>query len=104
MLTKLQKNEIMISMYRNQLTVPEEFEMNIRPEICYFGQVRERDYQKPFGILQEDRRRHFYIVGKTGMGKSTLLENMILQDINNGHGVCFLDRSNTKEPKPLTTD
>ncbi len=78
-------------MYRNQLTVPEEFEMNIRPEICYFGQVRERDYQKPFGILQEDRRRHFYIVGKTGMGKSTLLENMILQDINNGHGVCFLD-------------
>lgn len=46
---------------------------------------------KAFGLLQEDRRRHVYILGKSGMGKSTLLENMILQDIYSGQGVCFLD-------------
>lgn len=65
--------------------------INIRPEIVYFGQVATREGIKRFGMLDDDRRRHMYILGKTGMGKSTLLENMILQDIHNGHGVCFLD-------------
>jgi Type IV secretion-system coupling protein DNA-binding domain len=44
-----------------------------------------------FGVVTEDRRKHFYIVGKTGTGKTTLLTNMILQDIYNGLGVCFID-------------
>jgi Type IV secretion-system coupling protein DNA-binding domain len=44
-----------------------------------------------FGVQTEDRRKHFYIVGKTGTGKTTLLTNMILQDIYNGLGVCFID-------------
>jgi hypothetical protein len=65
--------------------------VNARPDICYFGAVADRGVEKRFGILQDDRRRHMYILGKSGMGKSTLLENMILQDIYNGHGVCFLD-------------
>ena len=65
--------------------------LNLRPDICYFGNVSDRGISKNFGILQDDRRRHMYILGKSGMGKSTLLENMILQDIYNGHGVCFLD-------------
>jgi len=64
-------------------------EINFRPDICYFGKVQVRGVSKNFGILQDDRRRHMYILGKTGMGKSTLLENMILQDIYNGHGVCL---------------
>ena len=38
-----------------------------------------------------DRRRHVYIIGKTGMGKTTLIENMVLQDIYNGHGVAYID-------------
>lgn len=38
-----------------------------------------------------DRRRHMYVVGKTGVGKSTLLENLVLQDIEAGHGVCLVD-------------
>lgn len=44
-----------------------------------------------FGILQADRLMHTYIIGKTGTGKSTLLKNMILQDIHYDRGVCLLD-------------
>jgi Type IV secretion-system coupling protein DNA-binding domain len=65
--------------------------LNLRPDICYFGNVQDRGISKNFGILQDDRRRHMYILGKSGMGKSTLLENMIIEDIYNGHGVCFID-------------
>ena len=39
----------------------------------------------------DDRRRHMYIIGQTGTGKSFFLQNLILQDINNGNGVCFID-------------
>ncbi len=42
-------------------------------------------------ITREDRMRHFYSIGQTGTGKSTLLRKMILQDIENGEGVCFID-------------
>ncbi len=42
-------------------------------------------------ITREDRRRHIYVIGQTGTGKTTLLKNMIVQDIRNGDGVCFLD-------------
>jgi type IV secretory pathway TraG/TraD family ATPase VirD4 len=65
--------------------------LRIRPEIAYFGSVRGREGVKNFGILSEDRGRHIYVLGKTGMGKSTLLTNMVLQDIYNNKGVCFLD-------------
>ncbi|MEN6369998.1 MAG: DUF87 domain-containing protein [Thermotogota bacterium] len=44
-----------------------------------------------FGIKEADRRQHVYIIGETGMGKTTLLENMILQDIEQGRGVGVLD-------------
>lgn len=69
----------------------DSLDLTLKPDICYFGTVDNRGQKKAFGIFDEDRRRHFYAVGKTGMGKSTLLENMILQDIYNGFGVCFLD-------------
>lgn len=42
-------------------------------------------------ISVDDRMRHFYIIGQTGTGKTTLMKNMIMQDINDGHGVCFID-------------
>jgi len=45
----------------------------------------------PFGIKRKDRARHMYVIGKTGMGKSTLLENMAIQDIRNDEGVAFID-------------
>lgn len=44
-----------------------------------------------FGIKRKDRRRHLYIIGKSGVGKSKLLELLVRQDIAYGHGVCVLD-------------
>src|SRR5436190_21952463 len=46
---------------------------------------------KPFGIRQQDRRNHLYVLGKTGSGKTTLLRNLILQDILDGKGVGVID-------------
>src|SRR5258706_15168532 len=44
-----------------------------------------------FGIKRKDRRRHLYIVGKSGVGKSKLLELLLRQDIANGEGLCLMD-------------
>ncbi len=60
-------------------------------KLNFIGTVELDNTIKTFGFLPEDRRRHVYMIGKSGMGKSTLLENMILQDIYAGDGVCFLD-------------
>ncbi|MCH8519022.1 type IV secretion system DNA-binding domain-containing protein [Candidatus Gracilibacteria bacterium] len=55
------------------------------------GKTNFRGTDISFGISPDDRRRHMYIIGKTGMGKSVLLENMILDDINKGRGVAVID-------------
>ena len=68
-----------------------KFNFELKPNITYFGQVQTKSEVKTFGILDEDRRKHMYILGKTGMGKSTLLENLIVQDIYNDKGLCFID-------------
>jgi len=60
-------------------------------KVTFFGLTSFRNQKKKFGIKQDDRRRHFYTVGKTGMGKSNLMENMAIQDIQNGYGVAYVD-------------
>ncbi|PIP86424.1 hypothetical protein COV42_02925 [Candidatus Campbellbacteria bacterium CG11_big_fil_rev_8_21_14_0_20_44_21] len=60
-------------------------------KITYFGLTDYRGKQTKFGIKREDRTKHVYVIGKTGMGKSTLLENMAIQDIQNGEGMAFID-------------
>ncbi len=60
-------------------------------DINFFAETNFRHSQVKFGIKTDDRRRHMYVIGKTGMGKSTLLENMIIQDIQAGKGVCVID-------------
>lgn len=60
-------------------------------DIIYFGETTFRNKKQRFGIKTDDRRRHFYVIGKSGMGKSELLASMIIQDIQNGHGVCVID-------------
>jgi CxxC-x17-CxxC domain-containing protein len=60
-------------------------------EITVFAETTFRNRNRRFGIKRDDRRRHMYLVGKTGMGKSTILENMIIEDIWAGHGVAVVD-------------
>ncbi|TSC83129.1 MAG: hypothetical protein G01um101419_244 [Parcubacteria group bacterium Gr01-1014_19] len=60
-------------------------------DVNIFGQVSFRGSTTRFGIKQDDRRRHMYLIGKTGMGKTTTMENMVISDIMNGHGVGVMD-------------
>jgi hypothetical protein len=60
-------------------------------KITFFAKTDARGQDIAFGIKAKDRQRHMYVVGKTGMGKSTLLENMAAQDIQNGEGMAFID-------------
>lgn len=55
------------------------------------GINKHRHLETPVYIGSEDRVRHFYTIGQTGTGKTTLLKNMIVQDIKDGHGCCFID-------------
>ena len=64
---------------------------NKEPQITRLGRVQFRRQKTVCGLRLDDRRRHTYIVGKSGMGKSTLLASMALSDIVAGHGVCFID-------------
>lgn len=65
--------------------------MAIGEKINYFAETDYRGKRIKFGIKEADRARHMYVIGKTGMGKSTLLENLAVQDIKNGEGLCFVD-------------
>ncbi|MDD4352225.1 MAG: type IV secretion system DNA-binding domain-containing protein [Candidatus Gracilibacteria bacterium] len=60
-------------------------------DLTILGETNFRASRKEFGIKLDDRRRHIYIIGKTGMGKSTLLQNMIISDIRAGSGVAVVD-------------
>lgn len=59
--------------------------------VTTFANADARNKNVEFGIKAKDRTRHVYVIGKTGMGKSTLLENMAAQDIQNGEGMAFID-------------
>ena len=60
-------------------------------EVISFGMTNYRNLRRHFGIRTPDRRSHMYMIGKTGVGKSTLLENTIYQDIQLGHGLAVVD-------------
>ena len=61
------------------------------PDITLLGKTNFHHSNVPYGLRPADRARHVYIIGKTGMGKSTLLENMIFSDIQAGKGVGVID-------------
>ncbi|MBU2564584.1 type IV secretion system DNA-binding domain-containing protein [Patescibacteria group bacterium] len=60
-------------------------------KITTFAETNFRNKRTRFGIKKDDRRRHVYIIGKTGMGKTVVSENMAIQDIQNGNGVAIVD-------------
>src|SRR5436190_2027223 len=59
--------------------------------LIFIGRTKWRDMDRPFGLRRGDRRAHMYVIGKTGTGKSSLLEAMIRQDILAGNGVSVFD-------------
>jgi hypothetical protein len=65
--------------------------MNEGDKITYFAETDFRNQKTKFGIKASDRTRHVYTIGKTGMGKSTMLETMAIQDIQDGNGLAFID-------------
>ncbi|MFC1651690.1 type IV secretory system conjugative DNA transfer family protein [Patescibacteria group bacterium] len=60
-------------------------------DLTLFARTNFREGKTPFGIKDEDRTRHIYIIGKTGMGKTAMLGNMIISDIQRGKGVALVD-------------
>ncbi len=69
----------------------------IPQEGLFLGISRYRGLTRRVHISQKDRQRHMYIIGKTGVGKSEFMTEMILQDIEAGRGVCFIDPHDTVE-------
>ncbi len=67
-------------------TPPEE-----RKEINVFARTFYKNTSTVYGIHRLDRRRHMYVIGKTGTGKSTLLANMAISDLKNNEGICVID-------------
>ena len=68
-----------------------ETEIPHNRDITYFGKTNFRSSNTVFGIKRKDRRQHMYVLGKSGTGKSVLLSNLIVQNIQNGEGVCVVD-------------
>lgn len=62
-----------------------------RTDITIFARADHRGTKQPFGIKRSDRRTHTYILGKTGTGKSTLLETLMMDDLAKGQGFAILD-------------
>ena len=60
--------------------------INVIGQVVYRGETTD-----VYFATRQDRRRHFYIVGQTGTGKTSLLREMIRQDIQNGEGVAIID-------------
>jgi len=71
--------------------IMEIMKANNKNPITPFAVTNYRDIRKRFGIREKNRRGHMYIIGKTGTGKSTLIENMVISDIKAGNGVGLID-------------
>ncbi|XOU94859.1 MAG: type IV secretory system conjugative DNA transfer family protein [Candidatus Kerfeldbacteria bacterium] len=65
--------------------------INPEDQVVSFARTNFRNMEKKFGIKVDDRRRHMYLIGKTGMGKTTVIENMVISDIKAGRGLALVD-------------
>lgn len=65
--------------------------MERKKDINYFAKSVYHKHEQVFGIKNNDRRQHMYVIGKTGMGKTVLLKNMAIQDIQSGKGIGIVD-------------
>ena len=79
------QEEVYIKQFKGKNFNDEEWPMN------YIGLRQQWGGMEPFGLLDPDRRQHAYCIGKSGTGKTTLLRNLILQDIELGKGVGVIE-------------
>lgn len=63
----------------------------IKDNTNVFGRTTYKNQEVVYGLKRSDRRRHMYVIGKTGTGKSTLLSNMAINDLKNNEGMCVID-------------
>lgn len=68
-----------------------ETDPTLKREINAFARATYKNLPTVYGIKRADRRRHMYVIGKTGTGKSTLLANMAINDLKNDEGLCVID-------------
>src|SRR3989338_9095043 len=75
----------------DNLPIHEESDEEARKDINFFAKTEFKNKDQIFGIKTADRRKHVYIIGKTGAGKSTLIANMAIDDIRRGRGIGIID-------------
>ncbi len=73
------------------LPVATELDSDEKKEINFFARADYKNKLTTFGIKKVDRRRHVYVIGKTGVGKSTVIANMAINDMRNGEGMAVID-------------
>ncbi len=84
-------HQVILSDPPENLPVAEGLTDEQKAEINFFARTEFRNKPTVFGIKAEDRRRHFYVIGKTGTGKSTLIANMAIDDMRKKRGFCIID-------------
>ena len=89
--TETAQAERMLASEFTELEAPAFFHSEKEEGAVVLGRVLFRDDRRPVVLALEDRRRHLYVVGKTGMGKTTLIQNMIVADMLAGWGICLVD-------------
>jgi len=76
---------------RLQILNAQLYAFDMDSSITPIGITNYRNTNQRFGIKDKDRLQHMYVIGKSGTGKSTLLENMAISDIEHGNGLCVID-------------
>jgi len=89
--TQTVRAETMAMNVSRELEPPAALPSKDEEGVAALGRVAFRERKEAFGIRMDDRRRHVAVIGKTGMGKSTLLHRLIASDIEAGRGVAFID-------------
>ncbi len=84
-------HKVVLSEPPEVLPVAEGLSDEQKAEINFFASTEFKNKQTIFGVKNDDRRKHVYIIGKTGTGKSTLIANMAINDMRNRKGFCVID-------------
>src|SRR3972149_2663016 len=84
-------HKVVLSEPPENLPIAEGITEEEKADINFFASAEFKNKQQIFGIKGKDRRKHIYIIGKTGTGKSTLIANMAINDMRNRRGFCVID-------------